>query len=187
MTTLILKALKYATRKHRGQKRKASGAEYITHPILVSYLAANFKRSKELESLVCAAILHDVVEDTGATYKEVLRLFGPLVTTLVFELTSDPVALKKLGKLEYLKIKMVGISSYGLFLKLCDRLGNLMDNPSPSMLRDTPLILAHLKKHRRLTKSHLAVIAEIEKLLPPSDRDPSSVVASILDGEIPID
>lgn len=165
MSELILKALKYATRKHRGQKRKASGAEYITHPILVSYLAANFKRSKALESLVCAAILHDVVEDTGATYEEILRLFGILIATLVFELTSDPVALKRMGKLEYLKVKMTGISSYGLFLKLCDRLGNLMDNPSASMLRDTPLILAHLKKHRRLTKSHRAVIAEIERVI----------------------
>lgn len=165
MSELIFKALKYATRKHRGQKRKASGAEYITHPILVSYLAANFKRSKALESLVCAAILHDVVEDTGATYKEILRLFGILIATLVFELTSDPVALKRMGKLEYLKVKMTGISSYGLFLKLCDRLGNLMDNPSPSMLRDTPLIIAHLRRHRRLTKSHRAVIAEIERVI----------------------
>jgi len=165
MSELILKALKYATRKHRGQKRKASGAEYITHPILVSYLAANFKRSKALEVLVCAAILHDVVEDTGATYEEILRLFGIFVATLVFELTSDPVALKKLGKLEYLKIKMTGISSYALFLKLCDRLGNLMDNPSASMLMDTPLILAHLKKQRRLTKSHQAVITEIERVI----------------------
>ena len=165
MSELILKALKYATRKHRGQKRKASGADYITHPILVSYLAANYKRSKALEVLVCAAILHDVVEDTGATYEEILRLFGVFITTLVFELTSDPVALKKLGKLEYLKVKMTGISSYGLFLKLCDRLGNLMDNPSASMLRDTPLILAHLKKHRKLTKSHRSVITEIERII----------------------
>jgi (p)ppGpp synthase/HD superfamily hydrolase len=165
MSELILKAIKYATRKHRGQKRKASGADYITHPILVSYLAASFKQSKALEHLICAAILHDVVEDTGATYSELLRLFGVLITTLVFELTSDPVALKKVGKLEYLKIKMTGISSYALFLKLCDRLGNLMDNPSDSMLRDTPLIIAHLKKHRKLTKSHLAVITEIERVM----------------------
>jgi len=165
MSELILKALKYATRKHRGQKRKTSGADYITHPILVSYLAANYKRSKALEFLICAAILHDVVEDTGAPYEEILRLFGVMVTTLVFELTSDPVALKKMGKLEYLKTKMMGISSYGLFLKLCDRLGNVMDNPSASMLRDTPLILNHLKKNRKLTKSHLAVITEIERII----------------------
>jgi (p)ppGpp synthase/HD superfamily hydrolase len=165
MSELILKALKYAERKHRGQKRKVSGADYFTHPILVSYLAANFKKSKALETLICSAILHDVVEDTGATYEEILRLFGMFIATIVFELTSDPVALKKVGKLEYLKAKMTGISSYALFLKLCDRLGNLMDNPSASMLRDTPLILAHLKKHRKLTKSHRAVITEIERVI----------------------
>lgn len=103
MSELILKALKYAERKHRGQKRKASGADYITHPILVSYLAANFKRSKALEVLICAAILHDTVEDTKATYSEILRLFGMPITSIVFELTSDPTVIKKIGKLEYLK------------------------------------------------------------------------------------
>jgi len=165
MSELILKALKYATSKHRGQKRKVSGAEYITHPILVSYLAASYKRSKALETLICAAILHDTVEDTKATYNQILRLFGMPVASLVFELTSDSAALKKMGKLEYLKSHMAGMSSYALFLKLCDRLANLRDNPSPKQLEETAIILKHLRTKRRLTKSHLAVMAEIEKIL----------------------
>lgn len=165
MSELILKAFRYATSKHRGQKRKVSGAEYITHPILVSYLAANFKRSKAMETLICAAILHDTVEDTKATYNQILRLFGMPIASLVFELTSDPVALKKLGKLEYLKSHMAGMSSYALFLKLCDRLANLRDNPSPKQLDETSSILKHLRAKRRLTKSHLSVISEIEKIL----------------------
>ena len=165
MSELIFKAIKYATSKHRGQKRKVSGADYITHPILVSYLAASYKKSKALETLICAAILHDTVEDTKATYAQILRLFGMSVTSLVFELTSDPVALKKMGKLEYLKSHMAGMSSYALFLKLCDRLANLQDNPSPKQLEDTSIILKHLRDRRRLSKSHLAVMAEIEKIL----------------------
>ena len=165
MSELILKALKYASSKHRGQKRKVSGAEYITHPILVSYLAAQYKRSKALETLVCAAILHDTVEDTSATYLEILRRFGMPITSLVFELTSDPAALSRLGKLEYLKAKMKGYSSYALFLKLCDRLGNLMDNPSSKQLDETVTLLKYLRTSRKLTKSHLSVIAEIEKIL----------------------
>jgi len=167
MSELILKALKYATSKHRGQKRKVSGADYVTHPILVSYLAASYKRSKALETLICAAILHDTVEDTKATYAQILRLFGMSIASLVFELTSDPVALKKMGKLEYLKGHMAGMSSYALFLKLCDRLANLRDNPSPKQLEETVIILKHLRAKRKLTKSHLAVMAEIEKILIP--------------------
>jgi guanosine-3',5'-bis(diphosphate) 3'-pyrophosphohydrolase len=165
MSILIHKALKYAELKHRGQKRKVSGADYITHPIMVSYLAANYKRSKALETLICAAILHDTVEDTNASYNDILRRFGMPVASIVFELTSDPVALKAVGKLEYLKAHMAGMSSYALFLKLCDRLANIMDNPSAKQLNETREILEHLRKRRRLTKSHLAVMAEIEKIL----------------------
>lgn len=75
MSILIHKALKYAELKHRGQKRKVSGADYITHPIMVSYLAANYKRSKALETLICAAILHDTVEDTNASYNDILQRY----------------------------------------------------------------------------------------------------------------
>lgn len=165
MSILIHKALRYAELKHRGQKRKVSGADYITHPIMVSYLAANYKRSKALETIICAAILHDTIEDTNASYNDILRRFGMPVASIVFELTSDPVALKAVGKLEYLKSHMTGMSSYALFLKLCDRLANLLDNPSAKQLAETREILRHLRKHRKLTKSHLGVMIEIEKIL----------------------
>jgi guanosine-3',5'-bis(diphosphate) 3'-pyrophosphohydrolase len=165
MSELILRAIKYATSKHRGQKRKVSGVDYIAHPILVSYLAASYKQSKAKEILICAAILHDTVEDTDATYNQILRRFGMPIASIVFELSSDPVALKKVGKLEYLKSHMQGMSSYALFLKLCDRLANLMDNPSLKQVEDTPLIIKHLRATRKLTKSHKAVIAEINKIL----------------------
>lgn len=165
MSTLIHQAIRYAELKHRGQKRKVSGEDYITHPIMVSYLAANFKKSKALETLVCAAILHDTVEDTTATYRDILRRFGMPIASIVFELTSDPVALKEIGKLEYLKAHMAGMSSYALFLKLCDRLANLLDNPSTKQIEDTRVILAYLRTKRRLTSSHKAVIAEIQKIL----------------------
>lgn len=60
---------------------------------------------------------------------------------------------------------MKGYSSYALFLKLCDRLGNLMDNPSSKQLDETVTLLKYLRTSRKLTKSHLSVIAEIEKIL----------------------
>ena len=164
MSELILKAIKYASLKHKGQKRKISGAEYITHPIMVSYLAANFKKSKSLELLICAAILHDVIEDTNATYKDLLKRFGMPVASLVFELTSDPDQIKKLGKKEYLKSHMLGISSYALFIKLCDRLSNLLDNPSPTQINDTKEILDYIQTKRKLSASHKKVIEEIRKI-----------------------
>jgi len=64
---VIRKAIKYAEQKHSGQIRKISGSPYVHHPLIVSYVAANFKKSKNLYKLVAAAILHDVIEDTDAT------------------------------------------------------------------------------------------------------------------------
>ena len=165
MSQLIYQALHYATVKHRGQKRKVSNADYIIHPILTSYLVAQYKRSKNLENLICAAILHDTVEDTNATYNDILKRFGMPIAMLVFELTSDEKEVKKLGKLEYLKKKMTGMSSYGLFLKLCDRLANMMDCPTERQKEETRAILAYLNSNRKLSRSHIAVMEEIEKAI----------------------
>jgi (p)ppGpp synthase/HD superfamily hydrolase len=165
MSELIYKALHFAIVKHKGQKRKVSNADYIVHPVLVSYLAAQYKKSKALENLICAAILHDTVEDTKTTYNDILKRFGMPVASLVFELTSDEKEVKRVGKLEYLKTKMAGMSSYGLFLKLCDRLANVMDHPTEKQIEETKVILAHLNSHRKLSKSHIAVIEEIEKFI----------------------
>ena len=60
---MVLDALLFATEQHDGQVRRGTDLPYITHPIAVSYLVAQFKRSRHLPELVAAAILHDVLED----------------------------------------------------------------------------------------------------------------------------
>ena len=158
----ILEALKFATKKHEGQFRKGSGLEYVTHTIAVSYLVGKYKTSKKLEHLIIAAILHDTLEDTATTFSELVKEFGPLVASLVLELSNDPEQIGKLGKLEYQKRKCLGISSYCLVIKLCDRLHNISDQPTDKMVLDTVELLKFLKKHRKLSKTHRAIIKEIE-------------------------
>jgi len=158
-------ALQFAKERHAGQVRRASGDEYISHPIVVSYIATYFKKSKNIGTLICAAILHDVVEDTKTSYGEILDLFGMKVASIVFELTSDPEEIARVGKFEYLKTKMLGMSSYALFLKLCDRLGNIIDHPSEKQMNDTVLLIKELKQHRKLSRSQKNVIAAIEETL----------------------
>ena len=162
---LVLKAIRFAEKKHAGQKRKVSGAEYINHPLTVSYIAANFKRSKNLEILIAAAILHDTVEDTDTTFDELVAEFGMFIASLVFELTDDKALRDKMGKLEYQKNKWCGISNYALFLKLCDRLNNMSDCPTDAAVEMTLEILKHVEKKRRLTKSQKAVAAEIKRVI----------------------
>lgn len=158
---LVLKALQYAMKKHEGQVRKVSNEPYISHPLKVSYLLATFKKSKKIDELLCAALLHDTIEDTDATFNEIASEFTPLVASLVFELTSDEDQIKAIGKKEYLKKKMVAMSSYGLTLKLVDRLANLMDHPSDKQKSDTVEILIHLKQNRKLNETQKRIIDEI--------------------------
>ena len=161
---MILRALKFSNRKHHGQVRKGSGAAYVTHPIAVSYLVAAYKRSKHLEELISAALLHDALEDTDATFIEIARNFTPLVASLVLELSNDVEQIEKVGKLEYQKKKMLGMSSYGLIIKLADRLHNISDHPTAKMVADTIVLLEFLKKNRKLSKTHKAIIVDIMKL-----------------------
>ena len=155
---MVLDALLFAIEQHDGQVRRGTDLPYITNRIAVSYIVAQFKRSRHLPELVTAAILHDVLEDTETSFADLATRFTPLVASLVHELTSDTAEIARVGKLEYLKSKMVGMSSYTLVIKLADRLHNISDRPTPKMVSDTLDILAHIQKARRLTatQQHLA-------------------------------
>jgi len=160
---LILKAIQFAIKKHKGQLRR-NNSEYVSHPIAVSYLLSSFKSSKNLEELICACLLHDTLEDTETNFIELASEFTPLVASLVLELTSDQNQIKKIGKLEYLKTKLLGISSYALVIKLADRLHNISDNPTQKTIEDTRELIDHLVINRKLSKTHQIIIEEIRKL-----------------------
>lgn len=162
---LVLSAIQFAHERHAGQVRRGSGAPYITHPLAVSYLVAAYKRSKHLEELLAASCLHDVLEDTETSFSELVDRFGPLVASLVLELSNDEAEIARIGKLEYQKKKLAGISSYGLVLKLGDRLHNISDQPTQKMLRDTQALLQHLRKVRKLSRTHKRMVDDIEDLV----------------------
>lgn len=161
---LVLKAIRFANRSHRGQVRKGTGDPYYHHPIAVSFILVAFKNSKHLAELICAAILHDTLEDTGLTFDVIAREFGSLVASLVFELTNDEGEIRKVGKLAYHKKKLVGMSSYALYIKLADRLHNISDNPSKKMVDETLELMEYLKRNRKLTKGQRAMVQEIIRL-----------------------
>lgn len=157
------KAKLFAAQKHINQFRKVSGEPYVNHVLHVGSLVSSFKISNKLPELIEAGILHDTLEDTDTTFIELASEFSPLVASLVLELTSDPKQVMLHSKTEYLKRKMLGMSSYGLFIKLCDRLSNLMDHPTEKAIISTREIVDFLMDNRKLSQSQLAVIHEIEK------------------------
>lgn len=87
MTELELRAKDFATRHHAavGHKRKYTGEDYINHPVSVAEIVRSVPHT---EAMLCAALLHDVVEDTKATLDDVERLFGHEVACLVEMLTD---------------------------------------------------------------------------------------------------
>ena len=114
-----------AEEAHRTQTRK-SGEPYIIHPIAVAAIAA-----EELEldaNTVCAAFLHDVVEDTEFTIEDILERFGEDVAFLVKVVTKDKSAGKTAnGQIYNFKqiVESVNYDVRALLLKLSDRLHNM--------------------------------------------------------------
>lgn len=81
---LIKKAYLYAATKHKGQKRE-TGEDYINHPLHVAKILCDLKLD---ETTIASALLHDVIEDTDATYEEISELFGKQVADIVQGVTN---------------------------------------------------------------------------------------------------
>src|SRR5450432_971346 len=123
---IISKAYQFSQYAHREQKRK-SGDPYFIHPASVAGIITDLKLDT---ASVCAGLLHDVVEDTPATLKDIEREFGPEITALVDGVT-------KLNKINFTSKedrqaenfrKMVVAMARDirvLLIKLCDRLDNM--------------------------------------------------------------
>ena len=161
---MLLDAIQFANEKHAGQVRRASGDPYVSHTLAVSYLVAAYKRSSRLVELLVASVLHDSLEDTDMTFEELARRFTPLVASLVLELSNDEAKIAEVGKLAYQTKKMLGMSNYGLVIKLADRLHNISDSPSPQMVAGTKVLMERLRDGRKLTATHLAMVSAIEAL-----------------------
>jgi hypothetical protein len=82
---LVEKAIEFATEKHKDQRRKWTGESYIVHPEAVADTIRAIGGSTEM---VCAAWLHDTIEDQGVRPEELTELFGPKVSKLVVELSE---------------------------------------------------------------------------------------------------
>lgn len=159
----IIKAINFCAEKHKGQERRETNLPYLIHPVIVSELVLKYKSSsKHVEVLRVAALLHDTLEDTETDFMEIQREFGPLVASLVLELTSDEAEITRLGKNEYLIQKMLEMSNYALFLKLVDRLSNISDAPRGKYLEKTRVMLNTItESDREITGTHVAVINDM--------------------------
>ena len=142
----ISKALLFAIEKHSGQTRDDSKTPFISHPIAVcELLRENMIADTDT---ICAAYLHDTVEDTDATMEDISREFGKKITDLVFELTNDK-SMPKPERDEKM-VKYFSKASHGAkLIKLADRYHNLCS------LNDTPWDISKKKTYVEESKKLL--------------------------------
>lgn len=166
-----LEAIEYIKIKHSGQFRFSTLAPYWVHPIQTAVLVMKYKKSHSIDELIIAALCHDLVEDTETSLKEIEGRYGLTVASLVAELTSHKGKIEEEGKAVYLKNKMAEMSSWGLVLKLCDRLSNVSDflyTPSDFTARykaETEEILNFVEKERELTFTQKAIVYDIRRII----------------------
>lgn len=146
MLTKIEFAQSFARKKHEGQKRKYTGEPYINHCRSVANQVAMVTNNQDM---ICAAWLHDIIEDTGTLAMELNELFGPRVTQLVVELT-DQYTLFRDGNRAMRKQKecerISKISPDAQTIKLAD----LIDNTKSIVERDPDFAKVYLKEKENL-------------------------------------
>lgn len=159
ITPNIQRAIVCAQKSHEGQFRQ-TGEPYIVHPLCVACLVAFYGGD---EAMVCAALLHDVVEDTDIDLKSVEVDFGESVAQLVDGLTKiDEIQAEELGEkaanqrlavaaLTFRKMLIAAVNDPRvLVIKICDRLHNMLTLGAMSE-----------KKRQRKAKETLVVYAPI--------------------------
>ena len=120
----LSQAADYAARQHSAQRRKGDAAEpYVNHVIEVAAMLAEATEGADAV-LVMGGLLHDTLEDTDATYEDLVERFGPEVATLVQEVTDDkslPKDVRKRRQIEETPHK----SRRAKLLKIADKTSNL--------------------------------------------------------------
>jgi len=123
---LLLKALAFAAHKHKDQRRKdVEASPYINHPIALASILCDQGEVADVQ-VICAALLHDTVEDTDTTPEELEREFGPAIRDTVMEVTDD----KGLSKRERKRLQIehaAHVSEQAKLVKLADKISNLRD------------------------------------------------------------
>lgn len=169
-------AWEFAKELHKDQVRKFINKPYFdAHVQKVNGTAKQYTTD---EDLLCAALLHDTIEDCfndkWEGYSIIKEKFGKRVADLVLELTSDEGEMKHRydgSKKDYLVYKMIHMSDDALIIKLCDRLQNISDAFTASekfrnnYFNETSAIVDAIESERNLNDIHKKILTDIKAKL----------------------
>jgi guanosine-3',5'-bis(diphosphate) 3'-pyrophosphohydrolase len=122
----VFSALSFAAYKHRDQRRKdVEASPYINHPIALAQILVEIGQVTDVDTL-CAAILHDTIEDTSTTSAELRRTFGKSICEIVLEVTDDA-SLPKAARKRKQVLHAPHASVQAKLVKIADKISNLSD------------------------------------------------------------
>lgn len=169
-------AWSFAEEKHKGQVRRFTDKPYFEAH--VQKVNAILKQYTTDEDLLCASLLHDIIEDCYKNkwlgYKDIKSLFGRDIANIVMELTSDNEEMEHKwdrDKAAYLSYKMINMTDGALIVKLADRLQNISDAFSAEdkfrnkYFNETTKIITDLESERKLNKIQQRLSNEIKAKL----------------------
>jgi (p)ppGpp synthase/HD superfamily hydrolase len=178
LTAKIEKAIVRSAELHRHQERKAGGAPYIVHPFAVAFLLAHYS---EDEDVICAGLLHDILEDVPSYGVERMRAeFGERVCAIVREVTEDNATQDQIQffpygnprkkqwkerKEGYLK-RLEDDSPEGLMIAAADKIHNLRSLVSAYVERGEALWKTFPAGKQETAWFYQSVLAVLERRLP---------------------
>lgn len=144
-TNIVELAVEFATIAHRGQVRKYTGEPYIVHPFSVAGLVAGVGGD---DAMICAALLHDTVEDCGIKIETIRGLYGQSVAQMVDDLTD----VSKLSDGNRAKRKAIDFEHTSLGGKDSHtiKLADLIDNTKTIVMYDNEFAAVYMEEKRRL-------------------------------------
>ncbi len=165
----LMKAVHFAAQKHREQRRKDRAASpYINHPIEVAHLLATVGGVTDLVTLM-AAVLHDTIEDTETSPRELQDVFGERVRVLVEELTDDTTLPKEIRK--QLQVERApGISQEAKLIRLADKICNVRD------VTEAPPVFWSLRRRRAYLDWTERVVSGFRGVNEPLERHYDNVL-----------
>jgi|TARA_Y100000296_G_C5136618_1_gene238554 (p)ppGpp synthase/HD superfamily hydrolase len=128
-------AFEFSRKAHEGQKRKGTDKDYFIHPLKVHEIV---RCVIDKEDILCAALLHDVIEDTEYTYEDIKKIFGKQVADIVLEVTKD--------KKRQFNIK----TREGLIVKLADILHNIHNSKDKEYINEKMKFIKEIDENQKI-------------------------------------
>lgn len=122
----MVRAAYFAGEKHKDQRRSdKEETPYINHPLELASILVDEGFVEDV-NVICAALLHDTIEDTDTTFDELESIFGPVVTSIVREVSND-MTLSSVERRQKEAESIPGLSHRAKLVKLADKIANIRD------------------------------------------------------------